>query len=100
MDVCKWGPRRLATPDFLLEVIGSSIAHCCDRHRKLIRIRHAVTRAGFSYVLAECGPKLRHRTKRAEIGGRIRRFFESASALPKSVCGEFLKLLRLLNRLT
>jgi hypothetical protein len=34
--------------------------------------RHAVLRAGFSYVLAECGLRLPERTKRPEIGDRIR----------------------------
>ena len=40
--------------------------------------RQAVSRTGFSYVLAECGLRLLERTKRAEIVGRIRTFFDAA----------------------
>jgi hypothetical protein len=39
--------------------------------------RHAVPRAGYSYVFAECGLELRERPKRAEIGGRNRTYFDA-----------------------
>src|SRR5580698_1566367 len=39
----------------------------------------AVPRAGFSYVLAEMWASACERTKRPEIGGRIRTFFDSWS---------------------
>jgi hypothetical protein len=42
--------------------------------------RHAVSRARFSYVLAESGLRLRERIKHPEIGGRIRTFSDSVVA--------------------
>jgi hypothetical protein len=46
--------------------------------RKDIRFSVHAPRAENSYVLAECGLKLRERTKRADIGGRNRTHFRFA----------------------
>jgi hypothetical protein len=47
------------------------------KHRNRIRNSALGWPTGFSYVLAECGLKLRERTKRAETGGRIRTFVDN-----------------------
>jgi hypothetical protein len=54
---------------------------CGDWYRKLIRISADAPRAGFLYVFAECGLRLRDRIKRPEIGGRNRTFFRLSDRL-------------------